>query len=1228
MALNEASNNTVMTDPAGNVPADGTGIVQLDPWLSPFKDALRSRYTKAQQWIKTINETEGGMEKFTKGFEKFGFNVKENGDVVYREWAPNALRAYLIGDFNNWDRDATPMKKDNFGVWEVTVPGKDGQTTIPHDSKIKVLLHQPTTETVKSHKESQISLVVPNDHARQERIPAWITRVTQDLAISPVYDARFWNPPKEQRYVFKHARPPKPLSARIYEAHVGISSPDPKVATYKEFTQNVLPRIKHLGYNTIQLMAIMEHAYYASFGYQINSFFAASSRYGLPDDLKELIDTAHGMGITVLLDVVHSHASKNVLDGLNMFDNSDHLYFHEGEKGRHELWDSRLFNYGHHEVLRFLLSNLRFWMDEYQFDGFRFDGVTSMLYTHHGIGTGFSGGYHEYFGPAVDEEGVVYLMLANEMLHRLYPNVITIAEDVSGMPGLCVALSLGGIGFDYRLAMAIPDLYIKWLKEKQDIDWDMGSLAFTLTNRRHGEKTIAYAESHDQALVGDKSLLMWLCDAEMYTNMSVLTPLTPVIDRGLALHKMIRLITHGLGGEGYLNFEGNEFGHPEWLDFPREGNGNSFHYARRQFNLVDDQLLRYRFLNEFDSKMQWTEEKYGWLHSPQAYVSLKHEGDKVIVFERAGLLWIFNFHPSTSFTDYRVGVEQQGTYRIVISTDNKLFGGHGNIDESTRFFTTAFGWNGRKNFLQVYIPTRTAILMNCSAITRPLRASAFRRPATVQRAFQPIKSNFAPALSARFASTDSAKDGKIHQVIGAVVDVKFDTEQLPPILNALTTDNGGQKLVLEVAQHLGESVVRCIAMDGTEGLVRGSIATDTGSPIMIPVGPGTLGRIMNVTGDPIDERGPIKATKRLPIHADPPEFIEQSTTAEVLVTGIKVVDLLAPYARGGKIGLFGGAGVGKTVFIQELINNIAKAHGGFSVFTGVGERTREGNDLYHEMQETSVIQLDGESKVALVFGQMNEPPGARARVALTGLTVAEYFRDEEGQDVLLFIDNIFRFTQAGSEVSALLGRIPSAVGYQPTLAVDMGAMQERITTTQKGSITSVQAVYVPADDLTDPAPATTFAHLDATTVLSRGISELGIYPAVDPLDSKSRMLDPRVVGEDHYKTATRVQQMLQEYKSLQDIIAILGMDELSEADKLTVERARKLQRFLSQPFTVAQVFTGIEGKLVDLKDTIRSFNQIMDGEGDDLPEGAFYMVGDFESARAKGEKILAELEKS
>ncbi|KAL0258690.1 atp2, beta subunit of the F1 sector of mitochondrial F1F0 ATP synthase [Diplodia seriata] len=693
MDTNNASENSVLGDSAGNLPSDGTGIVSLDPWLSPFKDALKKRYSKAQEWLKAIDQHEGGLEKFSRGYEKFGIHVNDDNSITYREWAPNALRAYFIGDFNGWNRDSHEMTKNEFGVFEITVPPIDGQPAIAHDSKIK------------------ISFVVPNDHARQERVPAWITRVTQDLSVSPVYDARFWNPPKDQKYVFKNQRPKKPESLRIYEAHVGISSPEAKVATYKEFTTNVLPRIKHLGYNAIQLMAIMEHAYYASFGYQINSFFAASSRYGAPDDLKELIDTAHGMGITVLLDVVHSHASKNVLDGLNMFDGSDHLYFHEGAKGRHELWDSRLFNYGSHEVLRFLLSNLRFWMEEYNFDGFRFDGVTSMLYSHHGIGTGFSGGYHEYFGDGVDEEGVVYLMIANEMLHRLYPTSITIAEDVSGMPGLCVALSLGGIGFDYRLAMAIPDLYIKWLKEKQDIDWDMNALTWTLTNRRHGEKTIAYAESHDQALVGDKSILMWLCDAQLYTNMSVLTELTPVIDRGLSLHKMIRLVTHGLGGEGYLNFEGNEFGHPEWLDFPREGNGNSFHYARRQFNLVDDELLRYRFLNEFDSKMQWTEEKYGWLHSPQAYISLKHDGDKVIVFERGGLLWIFNFHPSNSFTDYRVGVEQEGTYKIVINTDSKDFGGHGNVSEDTRFFTTPFAWNDRKNFLQVYIPSKTAIVL-------------------------------------------------------------------------------------------------------------------------------------------------------------------------------------------------------------------------------------------------------------------------------------------------------------------------------------------------------------------------------------------------------------------------------------------------------------------------------------------------------------------------------------
>ncbi len=500
----------------------------------------------------------------------------------------------------------------------------------------------------------------------------------------------------------------------------------------------------------------------------------------------------------------------------------------------------------------------------------------------------------------------------------------------------------------------------------------------------------------------------------------------------------------------------------------------------------------------------------------------------------------------------------------------------------------------------------------------PKAAAPAKAPAKAAAAKVPAKS----------AAKAAGATGQVRQVIGAVVDVQFD-EHLPQILNALETDNGGNRLVLEVAQHLGENTVRTIAMDSTEGLVRGQAVVDTGAPISVPVGDETLGRIMNVIGEPVDEAGPLVTKSRRAIHQDAPAYVEQSTEAQILVTGIKVVDLLAPYAKGGKIGLFGGAGVGKTVLIMELINNVAKAHGGYSVFAGVGERTREGNDLYHEMIESGVNKDPHEhgsaagSKAALVYGQMNEPPGARARVALSGLTVAEHFRDQ-GQDVLFFVDNIFRFTQAGSEVSALLGRIPSAVGYQPTLATDMGTMQERITTTTKGSITSVQAIYVPADDLTDPAPATSFAHLDATTVLSRSIAEKGIYPAVDPLDSTSRMLDPMVVGDEHYAVARQVQSILQRYKSLQDIIAILGMDELSEEDKLTVARARKIERFLSQPFFVAEVFTGSPGKLVALEDTIKGFKGLCAGEYDHLPEAAFYMVGTMEEAIAKAQKLAAE----
>ncbi|WP_095204819.1 F0F1 ATP synthase subunit beta [Mesorhizobium carmichaelinearum] len=507
-------------------------------------------------------------------------------------------------------------------------------------------------------------------------------------------------------------------------------------------------------------------------------------------------------------------------------------------------------------------------------------------------------------------------------------------------------------------------------------------------------------------------------------------------------------------------------------------------------------------------------------------------------------------------------------------------------------------------------------------------AKAAKAPAAAAKA-APAKTAAAPAkVAAAKTSAVATKAtgvvGKVRQVIGAVVDVQFG-DHLPPILNAIETTNVGNRLVLEVAQHLGENTVRCIAMDSTEGLVRGQEVRDTGGPISVPVGPGMLGRIINVIGEPVDEEGPVDATEMRSIHQPAPAYVEQSTEAQILITGIKVLDLLAPYAKGGKIGLFGGAGVGKTVLIQELINNIAKAHGGYSVFAGVGERTREGNDLYHEFIESGVNKKGGGegSKAALVYGQMNEPPGARARVGLTGLTVAEYFRDQ-GQDVLFFVDNIFRFTQAGSEVSALLGRIPSAVGYQPTLATDMGALQERITTTTKGSITSVQAIYVPADDLTDPAPATSFAHLDATTTLNRAIAEKGIYPAVDPLDSTSRMLDPLVVGDEHYAVARQVQSILQRYKSLQDIIAILGMDELSEEDKQTVARARKIERFLSQPFFVAEVFTGAPGKLVDLADTIKGFKGLCNGDYDHLPEAAFYMVGGIEEAVEKAQRLAAE----
>ncbi|GAV49507.1 hypothetical protein ZYGR_0P01510 [Zygosaccharomyces rouxii] len=696
------------------IPENVRGVVEFDSWLKPFVHVLSERRYLGDKWHYDITHAtpDGSYQSLSKfardSYRSYGLHADwETGEIRYREWAPNAQKAFLIGEFNNWNESSHELKsKDEFGVFHITIPpNADGSFAIPHDSKIKVMFVKP-------------------DGSKIYRLPAWITRATQPdretaKAYGPGYEARFWNP--EKPYEFKNKRPhfnQKVDSLRIYEAHVGISSPEPKVASYKDFTQNVLPRIKHLGYDAIQLMAIMEHAYYASFGYQVTNFFAASSRYGTPEELKELIDTAHGMGILVLLDVVHSHASKNAEDGLNEFDGSDHQYFHSIDSGRgsHPDWDSRLFNYGSFEVQRFLLANLAFYIDVYQFDGFRFDGVTSMLYLHHGVGPSgaFSGNYNEYLSKeksGVDHEAVAYLMLANDLVHELLPqSAITIAEDVSGYPTLCLPRAMGGIGFDYRLAMALPDMWIKLLKEQKDEDWEMGDIVHTLTNRRHGEKVVAYCESHDQALVGDKTLAFWLMDAAMYTDMSVLKPATLVIDRGMSLHKMIRLLTHSLGGEAFLAFEGNEFGHPEWLDFPNVNNGDSFHYARRQFNLADDNLLRYRMLYEFDAAMQNCERKHQWLNTPQEYVSLKHEGDKVIAFERNGHLFMFNFHPTKSYTDYRFGVDVAGTYKIVLNSDRKEYGGYDRVDESARFFTTDLAWNGRKNFIQVYIPSRVALV--------------------------------------------------------------------------------------------------------------------------------------------------------------------------------------------------------------------------------------------------------------------------------------------------------------------------------------------------------------------------------------------------------------------------------------------------------------------------------------------------------------------------------------
>lgn len=665
-------------------------LLKLDGYLELHRGEIVRRYTCFKSLLDRI-ESDGGIETFCRSYKKYGIHVNpEDNSIEALEWAPGAQGLYLRGDFNDWNSTSHAYQREPFGKWSLKIPAlQDGSPAIQHLSKLKLMVRTNSGELV-------------------ERLSPWATYVKPPQN-STQYEMVFWNPEKPHK--FKHTKVRAPENMKIYEAHVGISSDKGEVATYDYFTDQVLPRIKKQGYNAIQLMAIMEHAYYGCFGYQVTSFFAASSRFGTPDGLKRLVDSAHSMGIYVLLDVVHSHACKNVLDGLNQFDGTNSCYFHDGPRGEHNLWDSRLFDYNQHEVLRFLLSNLCWYLEEYQFDGFRFDGVTSMIYHSHGLGQGFSGDYNEYFGLNTDTESFNYLQLANYVTHKLHPNCATIAEDVSGMPALCRPVEEGGGGFDYRLGMAIPDKWIKLLKHEQDESWKMGDLVHTLVNRRWMEKTVSYAESHDQALVGDKTIAFWLMDKEMYDFMSIHSPLTPVIDRGLSLHKIIRLLTQALGGEAWLNFIGNEWGHPEWLDFPRAGNQNSYHYARRQWPLVDDENLRYKFLNNFDREMNLLEERHHWLSAHQAWVSWKHEDDKVIVFERANLLFVFNLHPTKSFADYKVGLDTAGKYRIVLDSDSPEFGGHSRLDHTTIFSTFSEGYAGRRYSMNVYAPSRVAFVL-------------------------------------------------------------------------------------------------------------------------------------------------------------------------------------------------------------------------------------------------------------------------------------------------------------------------------------------------------------------------------------------------------------------------------------------------------------------------------------------------------------------------------------
>jgi 1,4-alpha-glucan branching enzyme len=672
--------------PAAPSVPDGTGLIAIDPWLAPYAEALRHRYRNYQATLRRIEEAFGSLAGISHGHEYFGFNRGEcdgRPGVWYREWAPGAHVLHLAGDFNGWNRTTHPLVRDAYGVWSVFLPDEEYSGRLVHGSQVKV------------H--------VVGHNGAMDRIPAYIRRVVQDEQTKG-FGGQYWCPPEPFRWT--HPVPALDGSLRIYEAHLGMAQEAEKVGTYREFAANVLPRIAHLGYNAVQLMAVMEHPYYGSFGYHVSNFYAASSRFGTPEDLKALIDTAHGLGLRVLLDLIHSHSVKNIHDGLNQLDGTEYHYFHAGPKGRHDVWDSLIFDYGKAEVLRFLLSNIRFWLEEYRFDGFRFDGVTAMMYLHRGLGGGFHS-YDDYLIHNIDEEAVAYLQLANQLAHEIQPGVITIAEDASGMVGLARPVPEGGLGFDYRLAMGIPDYWIKVLRDRRDEDWSMGEVFHMLLNRRQGEKHIAYAESHDQALVGDKTISFWLMDADMYWHMNRASR-SPVIDRGIALHKLIRLVSFALGGEGYLNFIGNEFGHPEWVDFPRAGNGFSYKYARRQWSLVDHPDLRYRFLNEFDRAMQNLDRTHHLLNDPFIQSLHMDDGQKMLIFRRGPLVFVFNFHPQTSYTDYRFGVPDPADYRVVLNTDDEACGGFGRVPAAQTYPLQQTPCFGREQSIQLYIPARTA----------------------------------------------------------------------------------------------------------------------------------------------------------------------------------------------------------------------------------------------------------------------------------------------------------------------------------------------------------------------------------------------------------------------------------------------------------------------------------------------------------------------------------------